>query len=1006
MPATFPTTNLSHGPYSFSLYATLSTAAQTSFSIALSTPLASDGSVAGTLSGAGTFTAGRTQTVSATMNAGFAFASWSDSSGILSTSSTYTFTLVKNMSLTMNWVVTKSPIIAGGGSIIPADRITTWQPGLNYNGGIPSGRTQSGSTINPQGQVASFTGSTTNGSGTLTVSGVTGSLAAGQVILDAALTTCFGFLSGGSGGSWTFNDGARMTAASISMVAYGDDTGTINAAIAAAASNTFVKLANGTFNIVGNAVHHAKNNVTLRGSSQWTGKEITSGFAPSLTQTATTILWKADHQTNPFGCLYVGGGNNAVQWTGSINFALDGTKGTKTANLVSPYGGSIGDLVLIDMVGNADPNVFWGNRNDLSGYFTGSLNGTSLTVSAPLNGPTGVDGAFNGTFSGTSLTVNSTGAVGYIRQLGITTTAVGVSIFDASNTYYGYITAGAYPNFTLSQSNSGATKDLVLGGFVPLLGPIFDGVFSTFYGFIASGTYPNFTMGQSNPTLTSVTLTVGGGSRRFFCRQDRPLSQMMRVAGISGNSVTFETPFHIDFKTTYAAQISNFTGATCVGIGIEDLTLYWGVGGDGNGNSPMSACALSWYKNVQSHYSEGTGIGFYNNYRCQATQCYMHETPSPNPGGGGYLCGMNSATADCLFEDNEMWLGNKCDVMRGTGGGNVIGYCYMDDLFGGGYPMSPEAGLNAGHFGIPHMELLEGNYTHRYAGDAFWGNSIYITAHRNWITGLRAAANIHTSWFYTSLTTSAGTAAGNNTLHFNSGDTQSLYAGLRLFSAQRYGVFSDGTVITSVTATTVVLNNNVTGPGVTGGDAVEFWFDGTLNNYVLLQSGTTFPYIDSWGRNMVSIAAHSFYTNLTGNVLGYSGEGFLGFDGYLQTSFVYENLGTTFAPNGSNIEGYSIGVQQDPNQNVWLANQDATILRQGNYDFITNSQRWHGIGGTSGSGSIVSIPTSYYTGGVPAFFVSNTWPWVDPSTGVTHTLPAKDRFIARYGLAAIPPGNQ
>jgi len=39
-----------------------------------------------------------------------------------------------------------------------------------------------------------------------------------------------------------------------------------------------------------------------------------------------------------------------------------------------------------------------------------------------------------------------------------------------------------------------------------------------------------------------------------------------------------------------------------------------------------------------------------------------------------------------------------------------------------------------------------------------------------------------------------------------------------------------------------------------------------------------------------------------------------------------------------------------------------------------------------------TIPDSLYLSGKPAFFGSNTWPWVDPNTGAVYTLPAKARF--------------
>src|SRR5215471_10541697 len=100
---------------------------------------------------------------------------------------------------------------------------------------------------------------------------------------------------------------------------------------------------------------------------------------------------------------------------------------------------------------------------------------------------------------------------------------------------------------------------------------------------------------------------------------------------------------------------------------------------------------------------------------------------------------MNQGAANNLLENNIMWNGNKVIVMRGSGGGNVVAYNYMDDAWINTDPVQAEAGLNAGHYTTPHFELLEGNWTHKYNGDDYWGNSIYITVFRNWITGLRGA---------------------------------------------------------------------------------------------------------------------------------------------------------------------------------------------------------------------------------------------------------------------------
>src|SRR5258708_39063423 len=90
------------------------------------------------------------------------------------------------------------------------------------------------------------------------------------------------------------------------------------------------------------------------------------------------------------------------------------------------------------------------------------------------------------------------------------------------------------------------------------------------------------------------------------------------------------------------------------------------------------------------------------------------------------------------------------------------------------------------------------------------------------------------------------------------------------------------------------------------------------------------------------------------------------------------------------------------NGNIWQVAYDATnqwtqqaepgalstIIRDGNYDFLTNSQRWHNTPGG------FTIPSSMYLTAKPAFFGSNRWPWVDPTTGTIYTLPAKARYDA------------
>jgi hypothetical protein len=393
----------------------------------------------------------------------------------------------------------------------------------------------------------------------------------------------------------------------------------------------------------------------------------------------------------------------------------------------------------------------------------------------------------------------------------------------------------------------------------------------------------------------------GGGSRRWFARQDRSLAQMLEVTAVDGNTITFSTPFHITLKAEYGAQLSRYANPVLRRVGIEDLYVYGGMGGDGHGNVAVDLCAYCWVRNIEAHWSVGTSVGFYGTFRSVLRDSYIHETPDPNPGGAGYMVGLNLGASDNLVENNVMWGCNKNIVSRATGGGNVIAYNYMDDAYGSTYPSMPEAGLNAGHYTTPHMELLEGNYSHNYKGDSFWGNSIYITVFRNHLSGIRAA---HPPL---------------DTYKFN-----------------------------------------------------------------------VYPYMDLQGRTAVDVQAHSDYTNFVGNVLGFQGQSLLSYRksgySYVQNAWAYERLDGF--PKDGEVTMWSIGSQQAGGW-TWVPTTYQTQLREGNWDWVTRSQKWHGIGGEVGSDAPQAIPDSLYLATKPAFFGSNPWPWVNPSNGSTGILPAK-----------------
>jgi len=373
----------------------------------------------------------------------------------------------------------------------------------------------------------------------------------------------------------------------------------------------------------------------------------------------------------------------------------------------------------------------------------------------------------------------------------------------------------------------------------------------------------------------------GDASRGWFSRYDRPIGQVMEIQSISGTTITFSTPFHTDIKTAFTAQLSRYSqdpGGPAVPVvkfaGVEDLY----VSGGGNGQLWLSNTAYSWFKNIESDAHIGIAVQVSGSFRSVVRDSYIHSTRQPSPGGGGYGLGINESSSDNLIENNIVWNMNKVMVMQASGGGNVIGYNYMEDGWIDNNTGWVETGLNASHMTTPHYELFEGNESFNFDGDNTWGNSVYITVFRNHMTCKR-------------------------------------------------------------------------------------------------RSVAPLSLTDSSNKRCVGLMADHWWYSFIGNVLGTPGMGAATYD-----SQAPWNEGSVIWRLGYNPETWGAADAQ----------VRATTIREGNFDFSTNSVVW--------SVAAQVLPASLYLSGRPAFFGSSAWPWVDP-TGATKTatLPARARFDAMPG---------
>jgi hypothetical protein len=171
----------------------------------------------------------------------------------------------------------------------------------------------------------------------------------------------------------------------------------------------------------------------------------------------------------------------------------------------------------------------------------------------------------------------------------------------------------------------------------------------------------------------------------------------------------------------------------------------------------------------------------------------------------------------------------------------------------------------------------------------------------------------------------------------------------------------------------------------THGNAVDLTF---FRNWL---SGQRRSFTDTSNVRTVGLAYGSWWDSVIGNVLGRPGQ---------MSGWLYEDPAMT--GNNSNWGGSAVWrLGYDPER--WSMVPDPavllTVIRDGNFDYLTNSVHWHN------TPAGYALPSSLYLSGKPAFFGSYTWPWVD-ATGSTKffTLPAKARYDAGTPFAP-PPGG-
>src|SRR5208282_1436599 len=211
----------------------------------------------------------------------------------------------------------------------------------------------------------------------------------------------------------------------------------------------------------------------------------------------------------------------------------------------------------------------------------------------------------------------------------------------------------------------------------------------------------NDTQGSTPPTTNA--------EGAWFNNQDRFTNEIKKVASVSGNTVTFDSPLTTNYRVSHAAQLYSFSTAFTQQAGIESLTTQYAD----NTVIDFYYCAYCWANMVEvKTYLGGGGHGgidIENSFRDQLEEVYVHQAAYPVPGGGGYNISLAWFSSEILVENSISMIANKVDVAEGCGAGSVFAYNYFDDGFIGGDGSWVETGIGGSHHIGSHHMLFEGN---------------------------------------------------------------------------------------------------------------------------------------------------------------------------------------------------------------------------------------------------------------------------------------------------------
>jgi len=209
--------------------------------------------------------------------------------------------------------------------------------------------------------------------------------------------------------------------------------------------------------------------------------------------------------------------------------------------------------------------------------------------------------------------------------------------------------------------------------------------------------------------------------------------QIIKIASVDGNNITFENPLRLDFPTKNNPVLVKINPVQNIGIESLKIKRLDGTSSNQTSNIFFNFAVNCWIKGVESELTNYAHFTLQSSANITVSGNYLHDAFDYGSGGKAYGVVLQFGSGDNFIYDNIAKHLRHSFLLQAQANGNVIAYNYSTDPFWKETWLHDNAaGDIVLHGNYPYSNLFEGNIVQNIVIDNSHGaNGPFNTFFRN-----------------------------------------------------------------------------------------------------------------------------------------------------------------------------------------------------------------------------------------------------------------------------------